>query len=119
MKVNLTKRIEKDRRDRDLLLHIVLNCLTTQMTKELIEGTKLDDIEAEVILTLNGHELDLEKFIEHWQSQVNRMIKEEARELFSEKFWDLQDLFDDLHERLRNEVDKRMEDWEKEEKVNV
>jgi hypothetical protein len=119
MRINLTKRIEKDRGDRDFLLHIVLCSLTTQMTKELVESKAKDDsdIEAEIVLTLNGHELDLEKFIEHWQSQVHRMIKEEANDILSEKFNDLDYLFNDLQERIQGEINKRLEDWEKE-KVN-
>ncbi len=117
MKINLTKRIHKDRENRDFLMHIVLNCLTDQITKELTKDRiKGHDIETEIILILNGHELDLEKFMKYWQSEVNRMIKEEAKELINEKFLDINDLFSDLQERLRIEVDKRMEDWERENK---
>ncbi len=117
MKINLTKRIYKDKENRDFLMHIVLNCLTDQITKELTKDRiKGRDIEVEIILTLNGHELDLEKFMKYWQSRVNRIIKEEAKELINEKFLDLNDLFSDLQEKLRIEVDKRMKDWEREKK---
>ena len=109
MKVNLTKRIEKDRED--LLIHIILSCLTDEMTKELTDKEVKDiGIEAEIILTLNGHELDLESFIKHWQSQVHRMIKEEANDILNEKFNDLDYLFNDLQERIQGEINKRLED---------
>jgi len=118
LKINLTKRIEKDRND--CLMHIILSCLTDEMIKELVESKVKDSgIEAEIILTLNGHELDLEKFMEHWQSQVHRMIKEEANDILSEKFNDLDYLFNDLQERIQGEINKRLEDWEKEEKEKI
>jgi hypothetical protein len=115
MKINMTEHIT----DRTLISHIILNCMTDTLMK-LVKNTRVDgDLMMDVILSINGHELDLEKFMKHWQSQVNHMIKEEAREMQKEKmgdmFMEVEDLLTDLQGRLDEEVDKRLEDWEREE----
>ena len=42
------------------------------------------------------------------------MIKEEAMDLMKEKLSDISYLLQDLDERLNSEIEKRLEDWEKE-----
>jgi len=111
MKINITQELKKH----TLLANIVMTCLTETVSKELIEiGETKDGIVCDLKLTLNSHELDLQSFIKHWESQVSRMIKEEATEMISEKFNGVNDLLYDLEERLKPEIEKRMEDWERE-----
>lgn len=111
MKINLTQEIKED----TFLQHIVISCLTDTVTKELmkvdrIEGDRICDLK----LTIDGHELDLRSFVERWQSQVSYLAKNKAEEILEEKFGDVEDLFYDLEERLKSEIKKRLEDWEKE-----
>ena len=113
MKINLTERIMKDRND--FLMHIILDTLTSSIIKELKGNPKEGGTVADVRLTIDGHELNLESFCKHWQSQVHRMIKEEAVEIVQDKcsFSDIYDLLYDLEERIKPEINKRLEDWEK------
>jgi len=110
MKINLTERITKDRND--FIMHIILSAMKTSVLEELTENRQKEGIVADVCLTVNGKELDLEHFCEHWQFQVDRMIKEEAAELVKNRFSDVENLMYDLEERLKEEIDKRLEDWE-------
>ena len=111
MKINLTKRITKDRND--FIMHIILSSIKESVLKKLDDLRQKDGIIADVCLTINEHEIDLESFCEHWQSQVERMIKEEAVELVKNRFSNIKDLMYDLEERLEKEINKRLEDWEK------
>lgn len=109
MKINLTQKIDT------LLAHIVLTCLTKTVLEELAEiGKTKEGIICDMKLTVNNHELDLQLFLEHWQSQIARMIKEKAKEIIKEKFRDMDEILYDLEERLKPEIEKRLEDWEKE-----
>lgn len=111
MKINLTQELK----DNTLLSHIVLNCLTDTVAKKIITANRTESgIICDIKLTVNEHELNLLSFIKHWQSQVSRMIKEKAKEITEERFGDINDLLDDLEERLKSEIGKRLEDWEKE-----
>jgi hypothetical protein len=91
------------------------------MTDELmkhVHNTRVDgDLEMDVVLSVDGLELDVEKFVKHWQSQVERMIIDEAKEMQKEKmgemFIEVEDLLTDFQGRLEEEVDKRLEDWER------
>lgn len=112
MKINFTERITKDRND--FIMHIILSTLKETTIKELADNRAENGIIADLLLTVNGTELDLESFCEHWQSQVRRMIKEKAIELFKDKLGDVENLMYDLGERLKEEINKRLEDWEKE-----
>lgn len=110
MKINLTQKRDS------LLMHIVLTCLTEAALKELVEiGKTKEGIVCDLKLTVNDHELNLESFVEHWQNQISRMIQEKATKIIEEKFRDIQEIFYDLEERLKPEIKKRLEDWEKEE----
>jgi len=114
MKINMSEHI----RNRTGVSHIVLHCMTDELMKHAKHAHTVDgDFEMDVVLSVDGHELDVEKFVKHWQSQVKRMIKEEAQEMQKEKigdmFRDVEDLLTDLQGRLEEEVDKRLEDWER------
>jgi len=114
MKINITERVTKDRSD--FLMHIIFSSLSKTAYKELAASRGKDGIVADVRFTVNEYEVDLESFCKHWQSQVHRIIKEEAAELAKKRLFDINDLLFDLEERLKEEIDKRLEDWEKEEK---
>ena len=111
MKINLSKEIMENTQ----LSSIVLSCLTHAMTKELIEAGKTEGgIICEIKFTIDGHELDFRALIERWQNQISRRVKEKAKEIITEKFRDIDEIFYDLEERLKPEIEKRIEDWERE-----
>jgi len=63
----------------------------------------------------NGVELPVVKTFLNIAKQHEEMIIKKAKELISEKFSDLSDLITDLEERIKPEISKRLEDWEKDE----
>lgn len=110
MKINLTEELDRD----TLLSHIILHNMCQAFAEQLLkEGKTEDGVVVDVKLIVNGVELDLKEFVDYWQSQVHNIITERAKELMNLKFANLTDLVSDLEERLKPEIDKRLEDWEK------
>jgi hypothetical protein len=115
MKINMTEHLNEE----TLISHIVLEGLANSLKGEgelekFIKPHKMGkDYILDVKITVNDLELDLEHFVNHWQSQVERMIKEEAKELIEEKLYETEGLLSDLNQRIKSEIDKRLEDWEK------
>lgn len=112
MKVNLRNRLSRD----DVISAVILHTLshTTGLNVEEIANSPSysETGELDVTLTIEGHEVNFISFIEHWQSQVDQMIQEEAKEIVVTKFQDLADMAVDLSSRIAEEVNNRMEDWE-------
>ena len=72
--------------DRSLIGHIIIDGLAK--SPAVLEAVARDRV-AEVILTVNGTEIDLRSFMNYWQSQVDRMIREQAMSLVEDKFGDV------------------------------
>lgn len=64
----------------------------------------IKDKQADVRITVNGQELDLEAFIQRWQSDVSRMIQKEAASQVEEKFNVVLEKIEDFQEALRDEL---------------
>ena len=114
-RINITKEIANNK---SLAGHLVLEGLTSVLKDKNIsdfvkKNETKDGVIAEITFQINGVDLPFLEFCEHWHKQVDRMIKEKAQEIIDEKFSDISDLAYDLQERLKLEVEKRMEDWEK------
>ena len=111
MKINVTKELNK----KSLLSHIILHKMKDYLVKHLTENCSIKNIGivAEIKLTVEGEEIDLQSFVDYWQNQVEEMITKQAKELMRDKFIDIQDLFTDLEGRLKEEINNRLEDWEK------
>jgi hypothetical protein len=112
MKINPVSHQNND----TLVSHVIINCMAESLkNSEIIEMS--DKIRfnngLEVQLLIEGKEVDLQHFCDHWESQVDRMITEKAKELIENRFGDVNDLMRDLQDRLKTEIDKRLEDWEK------
>ena len=119
MKFNFKEEIERDRYNRSMISSIVLNGLSQAVQEnfdKILETYKENDGVIDITLTVEGHEVDLKAYINFWQSQVRRMIREEAHSLTNElfSFDEIDELIEDLKDRLQSEVNKRLEDWEKE-----
>jgi hypothetical protein len=90
-----------------------VNTLNQQdIINDITNKTKDDNI-LDIMLTVNGHELNFESFVKRWQKQVHELIAKEAKDLVEEKFAYISDLVYELTERIKPEIDKRLEDWEK------
>jgi len=109
MKINLTDEVKKD----TLLSHIILNGIT-KATLESLSRVKDKGVFADVKLLVNEEEIDLNEFINYWQGQVGKILRESAKEIAEERCSNIFNLLSDLEERLKNEIDQRLEDWEKE-----
>lgn len=95
-----------------ILGHMVIECLTNTSMR-LCERVAEDKC-CDVVLTVNGVEMNLEGFVRHWESQVNGMIERKARALAHGLVNQLQDDFAEMHERIRTAIEKYKFDWEKE-----
>jgi len=115
MKINMYNHLEKD----TLLSHIVLDGLTNALGAD-----KKFEKFLEKYKTKKGHvlkvkflvedmEIDLQKFVDHWQNQIERMVAEKAKELIEKRFCDINYTLNDLEERVKKEIAKRLEEWEK------
>ena len=77
----------------NLVGHIILNAIPA--SNKTIFNKIQEKGSAEIKVTVEDEEIDFESFVDHWQSQVNRMIKEKAVELMSEK---CEPIFDQMSE---------------------
>jgi len=88
--------------DRSLVGHIIMDGLTKHPA--VLEAVARDQ-EADVILTINGTETDLRAFVDHWQSQVDQMIKEEAMTLMEDKLANVHEKMYDFESALKSSID--------------
>jgi len=111
MKINLTDNVKKD----GLISHIVLNSISETTMNALVKTGSVQGkgVICDLVLTANGYDIDLQAFVDHWQSQVDRIIEEKAEELLADRFREIQDMLTTLEERIKPEINKRLEDWEK------
>ena len=63
MEINMTKEIK----DRTLVSHVVLHCMTAAIINEVLSTRKEnEDLMVDVRLTINNHEVDLKSFMDRW-----------------------------------------------------
>ena len=107
MKINLEKKIGGE----SALIHLVMHCLTETIIDEIKGKTNYDnDGMVDLCLTINGHELNVEKFMENWQSQVSGMILEEANDLIHDKCVNLSDLIYDVTEAVKEKTEELLKE---------
>ncbi len=87
---------------KSLVGHIVLESLARHPK---ILHKAAEDGEVDVRLTIGGEDMDLRPFVEHWQSQVERMIHEEAMKQVERKFDDVQNKMRDYTDALQETLD--------------
>jgi hypothetical protein len=58
---------------------------------------------AEVRVTVNGKEVDLKAFVKHWESQVGRMIQDQALKQVQERLAKFEAITEDVRAKLANE----------------
>lgn len=102
MKVDIVKELNKD----SLLSHLILHCLTETIGadkrfEEFVGTNKTFDIK----LSINNLELNIQKFIDHWQSQVHELLTKYAKELIDEKISNTVFLLDSIQEQLKSKLD--------------
>jgi len=115
MKINFTEEIKQNSLISNIVIASLVNTLNhTEIMKDITNKSEGDNM-LDIILTVNGHELNFESFTEHWQKQVIDLIAKESKDLVEEKFAYVSDLVYELTERIKPEIDKHLEDWEKEE----
>jgi hypothetical protein len=84
MKITVDRIID----DECLVGHMILNGIGPY--PDVINAIQRDGV-ADVRLSVNGAEIDIESFVNHWQSQVEKMIHEEAVKLVEDKFNEVRD----------------------------
>jgi LPS O-antigen subunit length determinant protein (WzzB/FepE family) len=116
MKINLSEEHKKD----TSLSWIVLGAFKLAVFSEIIEESRDEngDVIVDVKFTINDREIDIRKLLDKWISQIDREVAKEAKKLvkerFSDKFFKIDNLLEDLEGRLKEEVDRRLADWERE-----
>lgn len=112
MKINITDELRKE----SLLGHVVLHGISiaaNDISGELAEeGRTENGVELDVVMTVNGREVDIKDFVDHWQSEVSDIIKAEVKKVIDQRFNDVSEMLFDLQERVKPEIQSRLEDWE-------
>jgi hypothetical protein len=105
----MSKEIHKD----SPVSHLILECLVNTIGNKrkfhnFIADKKVNgkDYVFDVKLFVNGLELNIKKFIERWDKQVDKAISKEAKRVFDGKFCDVTSILEDLHKRIGKEVEK-------------
>mgnify|MGYP001111676349 CR=1 FL=1 len=117
MKINVSKRL----RERSQVGNLVLTALTKLSKQGLVDLADLannnqvnGEIMLDVNLTIDGIDTNFEELIDRWQSEITRLIKQEAETIVADRMVDVTDLVYKLQSQLQSEVNDRLEDWEKE-----
>lgn len=90
-------------RQDNLITSIVLSSLTREMSTEAKEKGYVD-----IVMTINGVEVDIEKYVNRWQETVKERIVEAAKSLLDEKFQVVQELLGDLQKQIEEQVDHKL-----------
>ena len=89
-----------------MVIHGMTEAVNKNMVNEAIDASAAGGTFVEVVLTVNGEEINLQSFVDEWESQVDRMIAAEAKGQISTKFSDIQQLLYDLEERIKEEEEE-------------
>lgn len=87
-----------------LLYHFVLSAITLKgpdFVKEVSDAKEVD-----IVITINGTEVDFEKVLEQWDAQMDRIVLEKAKELMNEKMDGIIDYLNDFQQELDNKIDE-------------
>jgi hypothetical protein len=82
--------------------------------EQLADDMEKDGGMLNVRITVNGFEIDLEKFVEDWEGQHTKLLKEQAKNIISERFGEISYLLFDLERRTTDQINQNLEEWEKE-----
>jgi hypothetical protein len=115
MKINPVENRHDESLVSQLIIHGMSQSFGSLEMEECYKKLQSDKV-LEVQLLVEGKEVDLKHFCDHWQSQVSRMIQDEAHKMIEARLslYEVEDSIRDLQKRLQKEIDKRLEDWEKE-----
>jgi len=116
MKVNISKEIQKHTRTGSIVMHAITYDIKDKIgnLREFADKYKNEqgDIEVDLKLILDGHEVDLKSYFKRWEKGVQEGIEEKVKNTISDEFIDLQDLINDLSDRINIEITKRFTSWE-------
>lgn len=87
--------------DKNLIGHMVLNALSKDF--EMIDAITAKGY-ATLKLTVNDKEIDIKVWADHWQSQVERMIRNKAIDLINNKFCNIEYKIEALKKELINSI---------------
>lgn len=111
---NLSNLVRKENLSGWIVLHGLSNALPDfkEFSAAMDKFDTEDGIVAGIELKIAGVEIDFSQLCEDWESDMNRLVKKQAEKLVSEKFQDLETMLMDLEQRIKPEIEKRLEDWE-------
>jgi hypothetical protein len=90
--------------------HLVFHGLTNALDghkgfTDWMSESKFDEIEeVDVKLTVEGVEIDLDEFVEHWQKQVKSSIAKEAQSLLDDKLREIEESLGKVSEMINDEA---------------
>ena len=106
-------------KDDDCLINYMIITGCHKTLEEMVEK-KREDGKYDIVLTVNGVEMDLQEFMDRWQDNVDRLVEDKAEEIIREKFVDMGDVTDELSATIRSfeitigkTIKKQIEKWEK------
>lgn len=106
MKIDFEKHLNKGSLLDHMVIHGLVECDAVSRVAD--DPAYKSDQQLEIVLTVNGIEIDVEGFCEHWQSQVERMIDEAAAKLLDSKIGDQLDEIEAMVDCAKVELGKRL-----------
>lgn len=105
MKINKKELLENP----NILNHLVIHGLTKALPKdkefsEWVDQNWNKKESIEIKLTIGNKEIDIKYFCDHWESQVDDMIIEKAKEIIGDQFVNIRDLLFVLEEKIKGEI---------------
>ena len=106
-------------KNRDSLINYMIITGCHKTIKEVCKA-KREDGKTEVLMTVNGVEMDVQQFMDRWQDNVDRLVEEKAKELLREKFGDMDDVAEqlamtisDFEKSIGEVIKKQLKTWGK------
>ena len=109
-KVNLHEHLDKDDLVALLLVETLSNALKGNEFKKFMEDIRWGEKdEFDVVLVLEGYEFDVVPTLKGWQSQLDRMVEEKAREILEHELSAIGEIKDDLRRSISTRFDSRFD----------
>lgn len=105
-KINIQKEIDKN----TMMSHIILSAISSSCpTVDILEHFKLErgNLAAEVKIVINGVECDLQAFCDTVESQIDRMVKEEAETMIGDMKTEINDKVDGMIADMKTKLGLR------------
>lgn len=98
--------------DRDSIINFMIITSCHKVVNELAEENKKKKANGiyDIVLTIDGIEMDIKRFMDRWQENVSSFVEEAAKELVNDKLNELLDSIDELKEEVETTISKAIQE---------